>query len=155
MMYFVLGRASLWLMLHFKLLLAPLRAEWWRWSVLSAWTCVILLFFFSYRVLSVALISHNQSCHWSFPAWNETLFYEFQFLFLAYHHLPILTSYKVVLFYCCRRITAKFLLYGLLRSFVFTVAWVELVSSRKLNTGCKWEQIHSLAEDLVLIQKLK
>lgn len=37
---------------------------------------------------------------------HETLFYEFQFLFVPYYHLPIPTFYKVMLFYC-RRITAK------------------------------------------------
>lgn len=37
----------------------------------------------------------------------------------------------------------------------FTAAWVKLFSARSLNIGCKWEQIHSLMESLVLIQKLK
>lgn len=43
----------------------------------------------------------------------KTLFSEFRFLFLAYHHHPILMSYRVVLFYNCRRITAKLSLCGL------------------------------------------
>lgn len=107
MMYFVLGRASLCPVLHFKLPLAPLRAEWWRWSVLSSWTRVMLLFFFLYGVLSAAQISHWSKLPLKFPSMKWNLSYEFQFRVLAYHHLPILTSYRVVLFYCCGRITAN------------------------------------------------
>lgn len=75
MMYFLLGRANLCPMLLFKLLLAPLGAEWWRWSVLSSWTCVMLLFFFSYGVLSAALISHWSKLPLKFPGmkWNPVL----------------------------------------------------------------------------------
>lgn len=118
---------------------------------LGSWTPAMLLLFFSYGALSGALINHWSKLPLKFPSmkWNPVLWISGA---LAYHHLPL--SCPV---YCCRRITAKLSLYVFFTIFcyIFTAAWVKLFSARRLNIGCKWEQIHSLMGGLVLMEKLK
>lgn len=63
---------------------------------LSSWTCAMLLLFFSNGALSAALISHWSKLPLKFPSmkWYLVLWISVS---LAYHHLPIIMSYRV----CC------------------------------------------------------
>lgn len=90
------------------------------------WCC------FSSHVESCLWYATDQSHHWSFPAWNETLFHEFKCLFLAYHSLPF--SHPAGL--------------GILvpqnfhfMPFYFYSCLGEMVFSKEAECSCGWDQI--------------
>lgn len=119
--------------------------------VLMGWVLALnsaMLLLFLYRALSGALIIHwsklplklpSMKCFVNFRVWPTII-------------SPLSRPTGLCCFISAERSQQNFhcmVFYCILLR--FAAAWVKLFSPRRLNIGCKWEQIHSLMGSLVLI----